>query len=158
MDFNFASFIDSTIGLFGFMSRAYGTGNIAFDGFLVGFFCLVVVFIVSLMQMAGYNRNNSGGGTSRDVALLEDVAELLNELNLQVTEMHGSVVHEFHRCRGELGAIRQDMVDLKTSIQTRPPSNAGTYANSSPSTSSSKRPTFYGGKRGDLSGLRGFSN
>lgn len=151
MDFNFASIIQSVTGFVAFMSRTYGTGNLVFDGFLVGFFCLGVIFVIGLMQMAGFSRR--GGG--QDVALLEDVAELLNELNLQVTEMHGSVVHEFHRCRGELGAIRQDMVDLRFTIQNRPPSYQS--AGNGP-TSSQKSPTFYGGKRGDLSGLRGFSN
>jgi hypothetical protein len=146
MDTAFKSGVQTCIDFVAFLSRTYGTGAPAADVSIVGIFFLGGYLLLSWLNFIGLKRPVN----QVDLTSLDDIAEYFNRLNGHVAEMQTRIVQEFHRCRGELGAARQDLIDVKTAIAERPVSHARTEADQR----RAKVPTFYGGRPGDLSNVR----
>jgi hypothetical protein len=88
-----------------FLSSAYGSGNLPFDVSVVGLILVAALSVVYFMRVAGLGRFAS----EREVELLGDVTELLNEMQVQIHELKTTLYQEFEQCRGELGYIRQEV-------------------------------------------------
>lgn len=99
---------------FGFLSRAYGSGDIKFDGLCVLGFFFVVVVVLTVLQVAGFGRKSAG----TELELLENISEGVHELHLQVGELHTGFLSELAKWRNDLGYIKQELVDLKVSLAT----------------------------------------
>ena len=104
--------IKQIVGFFAFMSSTYGTGNLSADTITVGGIVCVSLFILGLLKLTVLKRSSS----QIEIERLEFIAELLSELGLQLNESRTQMLHEFHRCKGELGAMRQELEDIKAKV------------------------------------------
>ena len=111
--------IQECIGFFQFISTAYGTGNLAADAMTVGICICGAVFILGLLRLTALR----GGKADIEIERLDFIIELLNELNLQMIESRNLMSNELHRCKGELGAARQDFEDILETWNRRQPTN-----------------------------------
>jgi hypothetical protein len=146
MDTALKTGVQTCMGFVAFLSKTYGTGSTVADVGILGALFLLGYLLLTWLNFIGLSRP----ANQADLTSLDDIAEYLNRLNGHVSEMQTLIIQEFHRCRGELGAVRQDLIDVKTAILERPVSQARTEAEQR----RTKVPTFYGGRAGDLSNLR----
>jgi hypothetical protein len=88
-----------------FLSKTYGTGNIAFDLGMTSFVFLAISSSLLVLQMVARGRE----AAVHEGELLAEVSELLNEMNIQIHELNTSLHQEFTRCASELGHLREEL-------------------------------------------------
>ena len=104
--------IKQIVEFFIFMSSTYGTGNASADAMTLGVIFAGAIFILTMLKLTVLK----GSGSEIEIERLEFIAELLSELGLQLNESRTQMLHEFHRCKGELGAMRQELEDIKAKV------------------------------------------